>query len=200
MATNIFDMLERYKSTGDAKFFKLANDGDSATVRILIDNTFDQLKSAPVEDLGVYMVHEVGAAYPRKSYLCTEKDDCKYCLEGNRAKLKIFLQLYDTKDNTVKIWERGSEDIERITKLIKRFGPLVGLEMIIERQGEARNMKTKYLWYPGAPDGKTLKDFPAKSKIVGNILAVARDGQEAVAEELPPSPAPRKRLSEDVPF
>lgn len=152
-------------------YFTLKDDGDMATVRFLYEETDGS-------DMDYYLVHEVEIDGKRRYINCLGVDDegrmhpadCPLCKSGNKAKEKLFLQLYDEGDNTVKIWERGQTFVAKIISFINRYGSLVKQGFEIERRGKKGSTNTTYEMFPLQADGKTMEDFPQKQEIVGTLV------------------------------
>ena len=112
---NLQELLKSFegkKSSGgfnDVKFFSLKDDGDKATVKILLRNEVDILKFAKP----LHMVEING--YQNK-VLCLnnlgEDDKCECCNAGIKRQLKIMLPLYNVETKQVELWERGINQIK----------------------------------------------------------------------------------------
>ena len=153
---------ENFKSNEGNEFFSLKNDMDTATVRFLYEDE---------NDLDTYIVHEVEINGKKRYVDCLQKD-CPLCGSGNRPKLKLFLQLLDTRDNKVKTWERGQKFIPTILGLFGKYGALVNREYDIERHGAKGSTSTTYAVYALDKDNKKLSDFPEKQNFEGSYIIV----------------------------
>lgn len=151
---------ENFKGGEGNEFFSLKNDMDTATVRFLYDDE---------EDLDTYIVHEVEIGGKKRYVDCLQKE-CPLCKSGNRPKLKLFLQLLDTRDNKVKTWERGQKFIPTMLGLFGKYGPLVNREYDIERHGVKGSTSTTYSVYALDKDNKVLSDFPEKQNFEGTYI------------------------------
>lgn len=151
---------ENFKSGEGNEFFSLKNDMDCATVRFLYDNE---------DELDTFIVHEV-ELNGKKRYVDCLQQDCPLCASGNRPKLKLFLQLLDTRDNKVKTWERGQKFIPTILGLFGKYGALVNREYDIERHGAKGSTSTTYAVYALDKDNKQLSDFPERQNFEGTYV------------------------------
>lgn len=141
--------MERAKelSTGGGNYFAIRDDKETATVRFLYENE---------EQLDLYAVHEVDLAGRKRYVGCLNTSDCPFCQAGNKPKARLFLQLIDSRDEKIKVWERGAKFFSVISGLINRYGTLIDREFDVERQGAKGDQQTQYLLYPLEQDGMTM--------------------------------------------
>lgn len=171
MAKISINKTGEYATSGGGEFFTLKDDGDLATVRFLYDEKDGS-------DMDYFLVHEVKIDGKRKYINCLGVDDegrmhpndCPLCKAGNKPKEKLFLQLIDTTDNKLKVWERGQQFVPKIVSFINRYGSLVSREFEVERRGKKGDQKTSYEMFPLEQDNKTLEDFPQKNNLIGGII------------------------------
>lgn len=142
------------------EFFSLKNDMDTATVRFLYDNE---------NDLDTYIVHQV-EINGKKRYVDCLQEDCPLCKSGNRPKLKLFLQLLDTRDDKVKLWERGQKFIPTILGVFNKYGEICNREYDVERHGEKGSTSTTYALYALDRDDKKLSDLPERKNLEGGYI------------------------------
>lgn len=144
---NLQELLKSFegkKSSGgfnDVKFFSLKDDGDKATVKILLRNEQDILKFAKP----LHMVEING--YQNK-VLCLNKlgedDKCECCNAGIKRQLKIMLPLYNVETKQVELWERGINQIKDLQVMLGKYGDLSQHTFEIIRSGKAKSKDTKY--------------------------------------------------------
>ena len=160
-------------------YFTLKDDGDMARVRFLYDDPTGA-------DIDYFLVHEVkyknaNGKEVRRYVSCLgvddegrmHKDDCPLCKAGVKTVEKLYLQLYDEADDTVKIWERGKNFVGKIITFLNRYGTLVSQPIEIERKGKKGDQQTTYEMFALEKDGKTLQDFPEKLQVEGTFIVKA---------------------------
>lgn len=131
--------VKEYGGSG-VGFFSLKQDGDKATVRFL--HTDDK-------DLDIYVVHKVKDKDDRDVYVeCRQDDTCPLCASGNKAAIKVFFSMYDSKEDKVVVWDRGPGIIDQILGLIDKYGQLNNRTYEIQRHGKAGDTKTSYQLFP----------------------------------------------------
>lgn len=139
---NLQELLKSFEGTksgkgfGNVNFFSLKDDGDRATVKVLISNEEDILRFAKP----VHMVEING--YQNK-VLCTG-EGCECCKVGIKRNLKIMLPLYNTATNQVELWERGINQIKDLQVMLGKYGDLTQHTFEIIRSGKAKSKDTKY--------------------------------------------------------
>lgn len=166
------DAQEKYK-TGGGDYFKLENDGDKAVVRFLYDLEAMPIDQVDTESLDCFVVHEIEIDGKRRTRQCTTTSDCTDCRSGNKAKLKIFIQMVDSRDGKVKVWERSAKYASTLLGLITRYGPLCNRPYEIERTGAKGDLKTTYAMYSLDKDDKKLADLPDRVDIIGGMVIPA---------------------------
>lgn len=151
------DEADNYGGQGGAGFFRLANDGDVARVRFMYNSIDD------VEGMSVHQVELNG----KKRYVnCLRDyndpiDKCPFCRERMAVMAKLFVPVYDVKEDRIKIWERGKKFFNKISGLCSRYDPLVSKEFEIERHGKAGDTNTDYQIYPmDKCEELTMEDLP----------------------------------------
>lgn len=158
---------------GATEFFSIKNDMESVPVRFLYDNE---------NDLDTYIVHQV-EINGKKRYVDCIQEDCPLCKSGNRPKLKLFLQLIDSRDNKVKLWERGQKFIPMILGIFNKYGAICNREYEIERHGVKGDTSTTYSLYALDKDNKTMKDLPERQNLEnGYIIEMTKSEMEKFIE------------------
>ena len=202
---NVREMLKRYGSTR-GNYFSLKDHGDKAQVRLLYDHPEG-------EDLDYYVIHDLNAGKEGtfSDYVLCPEDSCPLCESGvNKARLMVFMQLLDFRDNKLKVFVRNDKYLQKLLAIIERYGPLVERPFEIERVGRKGDTKTTYEFFHFDKDGKTLKDFPPRidmlNKDNGGLIRKLTTQQLLTAsspqDDLPPEPAPTRTKSdtEEDPF
>lgn len=170
------EALDKYKSQGNNEFFTLADDKDTARVRLLYETA---------EELDWYVVHEVTIGGKKRWLQCTEEADCPCCVRANTPQLKLFLQLEDQRDMKVKTWERGQKMIPKIMELFTKYGAPCTRLFEVERQGKKGDSNTDYEFFALEADGKSLADLPPKQDFTadnGFILVKSTEDMEKIMQ------------------
>jgi hypothetical protein len=199
-----FEESEHYQNKGGgAGFFKLVNDKDIATVRLLYNNADD------IEGFSCHRV-EIGDKFRYVNCLRTYRDpidDCPLCKSGNKAQAKLFIPLYNEDAQEVQVWERGSKFFAKVSGVCTRYGsksPIVSQIFEVERSGKPKDTATDYNFYrtEDPADDKTLDDFDMPKILGGIIIDATADDMEYYLDngEFPPAdddaPAPRRSRRE----
>ena len=200
---SVADVSKYSSGGGGAGFFRLKDDGDTASIRFMLTSE---------EDLNdcVYVVHEVKVGeneYPKPVNCLREYDapvsDCPFCAEGIPTSTKLVLPLYDVEDESVKIWTRGRTFIAKMTSLCSRYKDLVSHTFDIERVGAKGDQKTSYEIYETGQDDTQLEDLPEIPEILGDRFVLDKSAEDMEfyleAHEFPPEDndddPPRRRRS-----
>lgn len=152
------DLIDKYESAGFTKtgWFSLKNDGDSATVRILIGDANDLEKF-------VYEVHRVKIDGYDKKVRCLG-DGCPLCASGDNPSLRIWIPLKNhdagADDAEVQVWERGLNDIKKLLSMIEEYGNLNARDFKIKRNGKAGSTSTTYEFFPRDKEEIDLPEVP----------------------------------------
>lgn len=166
MARFHYDEADNYGGSGGTGFFSLRDDGDTARVRFMYESIDD------VEGMSVHQIELDG----KKRYVnCLREynqpiDDCPFCKAQMFTTAKLFIPLYDIKEDRVKIWERGKKFFGKMSSLCSRYPNLVAHVCEIERNGKKGDTQTTYEIYPGDDDGTTLDDLPEPTSILGGLV------------------------------
>ena len=170
MARISFSEVDDYKGLGgNTEFFRLQNDKDSAFVHFMAEN---------IDDMDILVVHRVKDERTGSDrwVSCLRKagdpvDDCPLCAMGNKPQLRVFLQLYDIDEKSVKLWDRGKTFLTDLNGYAQRITPLYKRCFEIVRNGKAGDKKTRYQLFPMEPDDEfpelTLEDLPERNEIFG---------------------------------
>ena len=197
------ETVDKYGSSGNSTdYFKLADDGDIATVRFLYDSA---------DDITGYIVHEVEIDGKKKYINCLREynqpvDDCPFCKNGYRQVAKMFIPLYVYDDydkddkGTVQIWERGKTFFAKISGICSRMKKTICSQTFeIERRGKKGSKDTQYEIFKtdDAPDDKTIEDFEIPNVVGRFILEKSADDMEFFIDNkyFPPEDEPVRRSS-----
>lgn len=178
-------------------FFKLADDGDEALVRINV---------ASLDDLHFASVHQLGASTKWMKVSCLNEvgsygDNCEFCkavASGNtsigKAQKKVFIEmLVSYKDRLTNqwsapvpvIWERPAGFSRELANKLRDFGPLKDVLLKITRNGKAGNMQTTYSLDYAVPAVFKPEMIPADfSAFEGNFKINRHSYWEKTAEEI----------------
>lgn len=157
--------------TKESRFLKLADNGDKAHVRFLINK---------LEDIEIYTTHRAHIKTSQgKEWDTTVEclrssgeqpvDACPFCESGLKPKTELYMQLYDVDTNSLKIWTRPTSFAERLRAAFNAVGsmgngaPICAAVFEITRIGERGSKQTEYTIYPIKIDqGVTLDSLPVK--------------------------------------
>ena len=192
MARFTFDDVENYQQkSGNSNigFFKLANDKDVATIRMLYNNA---------DDIEGFSVHEVQINDKKRYVNCIRTyrdpiDDCPLCKSGNACKAKLFIPLYNEDAEQSQIWERGPKFFAKVSSVCSRYGkkPIVSQIFEVERNGKPHETATDYNFYrtDDPADDKTLDDFDMPKILGGLVIDATADDMEYFLDngEFPPA-------------
>lgn len=194
------DEADNYGGSGGGGYFSLKDDGDTARVRFMYNG---------IDDLEGYAVHEVEVDGKKRYVNCLRDynspiDDCPFCREHNRQVAKLFVPVYNIKEDKMQIWERGKKYFAKMTSLISRYSdaktPFCSQVFDIERHGKKNDTSTQYEIYPvGSADDTTLEDLPELPTIIGGlVLDKTAEDMEYYLEEgyFPPDDTQPVRRSE----
>ena len=177
------DEVGNYGGSGSsANFFKLADDGNSAEVRILYDS---------VDDIEGLSVHEIQLNDKKRYVNCLRAynepiDKCPFCAAPMDTTVKVFIPLYDVNEKAVKIWERGKKMFNKLSRLCSRYQHLCENVFVIERIGKAKSTDTTYDIYPAEGDWEKLSidELPEGPQVVGSyVLDKSAEDMEYFLEE-----------------
>lgn len=160
--------VENYGGSGGAGYFSLKNDKDTAQVRFMYNN---------IDDVEGYAVHQVDVDDKKRYVNCLREynqpiSDCPFCEAKNFQLAKLFVPLYDIKDDKVKIWERGKKFFSKIGSICARYSnPTVVSHIFeIERNGKPGDQTTSYEIYETDQDNTTMEDLPEKPELLGGVI------------------------------
>lgn len=204
MARFTFDDVDNYQqqtSKSNVGFFKLANDKDIATVRLLYNDA---------DDIEGFSVHETPIGDKKRYTNCLRTyrdpiDMCPLCKKGNACKAKLFIPLYNEDEQQTQIWERGPKFFSKVSSVCSRYNksPIVSQIFEVERSGKKGDTSTDYNFYrtDDPADDKRLEDFEIPKILGGLVINATADDMEYYLEngEFPPKDsddeddAPRRR-------
>ena len=150
--------IEQYKSAGDRKtgFFKLADNGDTAKVRLLYSK---------VDDIEMFTVHRVKVGDYERPVNCLLEDgapldDCPFCREKYQKQARLVIPLFNEDVGQFQTWERPQSFYGKIANLVSRYPNIYTQIYEVERRGAKGYQKTDYDFFPiGQPDGTTIDDI-----------------------------------------
>lgn len=162
----------KFASGGDALFFTLADDGDSAEVSFLYDNPDGT-------DIDYYLTHQVKIDGRDRNVVCRavsedgetlHEENCPLCSAGKPRIEKMYLQVYNWQNDRVEVWDRGRSFVPKIQSLINSYGSLCSTVFNVVRNGARGDSYTTYDIIEQEVTGNTLADFPEKSDVVGTYV------------------------------
>lgn len=166
-----FNEFDNYKSDGNATFFKLQDDKDTAEVRFMYNGIED------IEGVAVHTVDVEGAKYG-KDVNCLRAyneplDECPLCKAGMKPKIKIFIPLYNITEDEVQIWTRSRSYGSTLSGLCARYTKgcnFVNNVFEIERNGAKGDKQTTYNIYPVDKDDTEISDLPQAPDPIGTAV------------------------------
>lgn len=203
----------KYSSGGSSKskFFKLADDGDTAQIRFMIES---------IDDLNdyVYVTHRVKLhtskgkdIYPHVNCLREYNDpvdDCPLCRSGMKSAVRLFVPVYNLDEDAVQLWDRPKGFTQKLSYLLSRHKNLVSCIFDVVRNGEAGDKSTTYETELVEKDDTVLEDLPEIPDVEGTcVLNKSADDMEYFLSEgeFPPDDeddeeevVPRRRSKKDV--
>lgn len=155
MARFSFDEAEKYGAVKN-NYFSLKDDGDTARIRILIND---------INDLEGVAVHEVQVGDKKMDVECLRSynqpiDNCPLCAANYKQNAKLFIPIYDEGSKESKIWTRGRTFFKKISSLCSHYNPLVATVFEVERVGKKGDTSTDYQFYNQQTDNSKIVDFP----------------------------------------
>lgn len=206
MARFTFEDADNYQQKGNNNvgFFKLVNDKDVATIRMLYNDA---------DDIEGFSVHEVQVNDKKRYVNCLRTyrdpiDDCPLCKSGNACKAKLFIPLYNEDEQQSQIWERGTKFFSKVSSVCARYNksPIVSQIFEVERSGKPRDTSTDYNFYrtDDPADDKRIEDFEMPKILGGLVIDATADDMEYYLDngQFPPKDsdddeAPRRRSRRD---
>lgn len=158
-----FNEINEYSNNSNGEWFSLKKDKEIANVHILAND---------MDDVDFMVVHKVQINGVERYVNCLRKagdpiDDCPLCASGNKATLRMFLQLYDVNDKKLKIWDRGKNFANILEAQARRVKPLYGTQFEIERCGAPGSAQTTYNLFPIQNPDVVVDTLPEKIELLG---------------------------------
>ena len=172
---------EKYKA-GGGEYFNLPNDKDKAEVRFLYDWAAVPINDMDLSEVDCHVVHEIEINGKRRVRECTTQSDCPDCVSGNKARLRMFIQLVNLTSGKVEVWERPASYASRLLDKVSTYGPLCNRPYLVTRLGAKGSKDTKYEIDALDKDGKTLADLPERVDIMGTMLLPAGEDGKKLSE------------------
>lgn len=174
MAQISFDQVQTSQvNPNSVNFFSLADDGDEAIVRFLVDD---------VSDFDIVSVHEEMVAGKRRKVDCLRTpreplDKCPLCYAGHKTSQRFFIHLLqyfknpDTGEIEVVpcVWERSTAYCTTLKNLIEEYGPLSESIFKIRRNGAKGDMQTTYSIMFGNPNIYKEEFYPKNVEAFENF-------------------------------
>ena len=144
-------------------YFSLAEDGDTAKVRIMYTSA---------EDIEGYSVHKVNVNGSDRWVNCLREygdpmDNCPLCSARYKLQPRFFVPMYieeGKNQGDVVIWDRGpgknNSFYNQLVTLCNENNPLISHVIEIERHGAKGDFDTTYEMFAGPSDGTLPEDLP----------------------------------------
>lgn len=130
-----FKSIEQYNEERFGGFFLLRNDGDYKDVVFLYQS---------VNDVLIADVHYIKSAEYSGYCHCTGRG-CPACSHGIRVQTKLFIPIYDIREDEVVFWDRSSRfEQQFMADVINKYANPSEIVFRITRKGEAGSVDTKY--------------------------------------------------------
>ena len=169
MAHISYDQVQNNSfNPNQVNFFGLADDGDEAIVRFLVDD---------VNDFDIMSVHEEMVAGKRRKVDCLRTprdpmDVCPLCNAGHKTSQKFFIHLLQYIKNSETgeidivpcVWERSTAYCTTLKNLIEEYGPLSDSIFKIRRNGAKGDMQTTYSIMYGNPNIYKEEFYPKNAE------------------------------------
>lgn len=160
------ETADKYGGQGGAGYFSLKNDKDVATVRFMYNS---------VDDIEGFACHQVEIDGKKRWVNCLReynqpKDVCPFCKAGMFTSAKLFIPIYNVKEDRVQVWERGRKFIAKMSSICARYQNVVSHTFEIERNGQKGDTSTTYEIYEVGHDDTTLEDLPEKHDVLGTLV------------------------------
>lgn len=138
---NLQELLKSYENKSGNGYpqvnaFSLKDDGDNATVKILLDNEQDVLKFTRE-------VHMLKIGKYDNPVVCNGVG-CKACEAGIPKKPMLMMPLYNDATKQVELWKRGMAMLKDLQVMLGEYGKLSDHTFKIIRSGKAGSKDTKY--------------------------------------------------------
>lgn len=177
-------------------YFKLADDGDEALVRINCSN---------INDLSFASVHTVNVGGKWLKVNCLNPlgnytDSCELCVAANnnnstisKASKKLYIQMLVSYKDKVSgtwsaaqpvIWERPAAYSREIANKLRDYGDLTQVLLKVTRNGKAGDMKTTYSLDYAVPTIFKPEMVPADFSAFSNFNIAKHSYWEKTAEEI----------------
>lgn len=176
----IKETMDKYSSSS-ADFFIIANDEEVARARFAHGDD---------KDLDIYVVHKVKLAGKDRYIACLSPAGiaCPFCQAGHKPAVRMFLTVLDTRDQKMKIWDRGKTEVPNILGLITRYGRLDSRYYDVQRHGKKGDKETKYQFFPldPIPNADVLKREPILAEN-GFVMRKSADEMKRLLTEVAPA-------------
>lgn len=140
MARFTLENAHEYTNTSFG-YFTLADDGDTARVRILAKT------GAGIVGCWTHKL-EVGGKERQVECLATNrstaKAECPLCAAGYKNKFKLLIPVFNVETDECQVWERGSDILEELTTKVLPHSNIVSRVFEITRKGVKGDRDTKY--------------------------------------------------------
>lgn len=166
MASLSMNQADNIGGQGGGGFFRLANDLDTAKVRILYRG---------IDDVRPQSVHQVEIDGKKRWVDCLRggtdpKDVCPFCKAGRYVNIKYFIPLYNIDANTSQIWERGKDFGSKLSSICSRYPDTYSHIFTVERHGKAGSQQTSYeIYEEEKTEGVSINDFDVQNP-VGTVV------------------------------
>ena len=128
-----------------------------------------------------------GKHFKNKKYMgiCIGKEDCEFCIEGDKSKPSWLLWVIDRADNQIKMFEAGYMIISQIQTLAKSseygFESLPAYDIFIQKDGES--LETEYTVTPARKDTELAEEEKEDISALKSPALIIEDKKKGVLKE-----------------
>lgn len=170
MAEFNFDTVSKVAGTSGRKtyepteFFKLES---NTTAKVF----FLYREIREIEGFTTHKV-AINSSFPNRHVDCLGKGVCPFCNANLKASGRLFVYLYDCRDNKVKVWDRPIsfyQDLTRYLSHAPQGTPLYALEFEVSRIG--KGLDTRYdLFSTCQPNPNFTPDLQKVKSVKGGLV------------------------------
>lgn len=121
----------------------------------------------------------------KRSSVCMGKEDCPYCIDGDKSKPSWLMWIIDRTDNQIKMFEAGYQIIKQIQKMAQGteygFDALPAYDMYIQKEGES--LETEYTVTPARKDSPLTEEEKENITTLKSPSKIVEDKKKGALKE-----------------